>query len=109
MSLAIDTAFVTAVLIGGHWFDVEPGSFDLDAYEFLHRWHHEKDGHKWMNHGPGGPGFTFIGGRNGVVFMGPISSIQAVQYDADDAENWVASFGDASHIEPDATAGPIEP
>ncbi len=35
MSIAIDTDLVTHVLIAGNWYRCEPGTFDLDSYEYV--------------------------------------------------------------------------
>jgi hypothetical protein len=80
MSLAINVDKVVAVLVAGKWYDVDEGSFDIDAYEFLS--------------GDGQP--LLLGGRTkGVVSVGatwrsdtgvakycisvPLTAIQAVR------------------------------
>lgn len=41
MSLAIDCEKVIGVMVQGQWFDVAPGSFVLDAYEFVEEYEDE--------------------------------------------------------------------
>lgn len=84
MSLAIDPARVSAVLLADGWHNVDPipgrlsdrtSSFTLDTYEFV------EDNHVLFN-GEKAPtlsamGFTFRQGE--VRFYGPITSILAVK------------------------------
>lgn len=74
MSLWIDVSEVTRVLVGGQWFDVDPRSFDLDAFEFC--------SDDVMIHGAGeggvcAKGFSFT--SNGKRISGPLSAVKAVE------------------------------
>ena len=71
MSLAIDVDKVVSVLIGGERMFVEPGSFDLDSYEFRYG---EGDG-EFLGSGLGYQFRTVEGGR----YYGPIEAIQMVE------------------------------
>lgn len=83
MSLAINTQKVTAVLLSdGNWYDVEPGSFDLDAYEFFAGDFYENMDYSvtpplWKDV-PCSTGFLFK--NSGTLMMGPATAIQAVRY-----------------------------
>jgi hypothetical protein len=70
MSLAIREQEVVAILLGDGWHGVEPGSFFIDAYEYIH-----DDG----SLSAGGIGFGFHAEdlERGEL-AGPLSSILAV-------------------------------
>ena len=74
MSLWIE--YVSRVLIGGEWFDVDGDTFYTDAYEFVET---KPDGDLVYSHQPEGMslGFTFLS-TTGVQICGPVQSIQAV-------------------------------
>lgn len=87
MSLRIQVDKVGAVLIGDRWFEVTPGTFNLDAYEFM-------DG-ATLIHGGGqggvcGTGFEFVesrrDGRSDLRVAGPLTSIKAVIYTSEAAQ-----------------------
>jgi hypothetical protein len=95
MSLAINAAKVTAVLLAGRWYAVKPGSFDLDSYEFLDG---PTSGHHMVLHGGGrsgvcATGFCFVQIREDPVtgetaavdgtVAGPLTAVQAVRYDTE--------------------------
>lgn len=80
MSLYIDTATVTRVLLADGWHDVEAKSFTLDAYEYLED--------EELLHGGGQDGicasgfnFTTPGVLGDTTLTGPLTSILAVQRD----------------------------
>jgi hypothetical protein len=87
MSLAIDTNRVTRVLLIDGWHDVEPGSFDLDSYEFGY----VPDSylpkglvsfqptHRGGESGVCATGFTFIEQGTDVVVYGPLTAVHAVE------------------------------
>lgn len=79
MSLAIQTADITAVLLTDGWHPVTPGTFDLDSYEYL-----EDD---QLLHGGGhsgvcATGFTFQAEDTNQRITGPLTAIQAVRHAA---------------------------
>lgn len=81
MSLAIDPEQVVRVLTGGCWFNVEPGSFDLDSYEFIRQPEYGNDDvlHGGGKSGVCATGFVFKDADNvGRVVFGPLDSIDAV-------------------------------
>jgi hypothetical protein len=66
MSLNIDSDKIEAVLLVDGWYEINPGSFDLDAYEF-------RDGSVHPIHGGGQSGVCATGFRVRVgnsVIMG---------------------------------------
>lgn len=74
MSLRIETDTVAAVLLADGWHEVHPGTFNLDAYEYL-----EDD---QLIHGGGhsgvcATGFTF--GSDAGTLLGPLTSILAIR------------------------------
>ena len=69
MSLAIDTNKVISVLIGGERMLVEPGSFDLDCYEFTF------GDEQFLGNGIGYQFRTVEGG----LYYGPLEAIQMVE------------------------------
>lgn len=71
MSLAIDTNKVISVLIEGERMFVEPGSFDLDSYEFRYG---DGDG-DFLGSGLGYQFRTVEGG----LYYGPLEAIQMVE------------------------------
>lgn len=83
MSLAIDTATVTNVLLAGEWHEVARGSFSLDSYEYV-----EDDDvvHGGGHSGVCATGFAFVprGGNGSSVVSGPLTAIQAVRTRLDD-------------------------
>lgn len=79
MSLAINPANVTGVLLADGWHDVEPGSFAIDAYEYV-----EPDGFVALGGGTvaGVPstGFAFaLAAEDQFGITGPLTSILAVR------------------------------
>jgi hypothetical protein len=81
VSLHIVTKDVTGVLVAGEWFDVEPGSFRIDAYEFADvsaEEFTEAEDEPALYSG-NGQGFGFVLRKSGEVFAGPLASIVAVQ------------------------------
>ena len=82
MSLSIDIARVTDVLLEDGWHEVEDQSFDLDAYEYVQEWENYGEKKSLVIH-PGGhagvcrAGFLFK--ENGAVLMGPLTAILAVR------------------------------
>ena len=81
MSLAIDMARVTSVLLGGEWIAVIAESFDIDSYEFMDDRFGLGDPRS-VRHGGGASGICASGfyfeSSNGFVY-GPLTSIQAVR------------------------------
>jgi hypothetical protein len=78
MSLAIQVARVVRVKIGSQWYMVEPGSFNLDAYEFVEG---EATVQTVHNGGAGSiyyPGFVFTDHDTGLEMYGPLTAIDAV-------------------------------
>lgn len=81
MSLGIERSRVSAVLIANEWVRCKPGSFYIDAYEFM--WHREQgDDHDW-NHMKE-YGFAFRRASDSFCVFGPMSSIQAVSYNPEE-------------------------
>lgn len=77
MSLAITEDRVTSVLIGGEWFDVVPGTFHTDAYEYVSNTGSYQ--YPVASIRRESTGFTFtslVDPRNRV--SGPLDAIQAV-------------------------------
>jgi hypothetical protein len=73
VSLAIHPETVLAVLLtDGRWHEVEVGSFDIDAYEFVFT------GEDTPCAG-GGEGFDFTPAHGGPRVCGPLTSILAVR------------------------------
>lgn len=75
MSLAIQCKDVAEVLLADGWHEVELGSFDLDAYEFLND---EELVHGGGKSGVCATGFVFKSAA-GDMYMGPLTSILAVR------------------------------
>lgn len=87
MSLAIDPATITRVLLADGWYDVTQGTFDLDSYEYVTaEWTSDQGsthgGH--VLHGGGRSGvcptaFTFHTARaGGMQISGPLTSVLAI-------------------------------
>ena len=77
MSLGIERSRISAVLIANEWIRCKPGSFYIDAYEFM--WHREqRDDLDWNNMKK--YGFAFERASDSFCVFGPMSSIQAVSY-----------------------------
>lgn len=82
MSLAIDTAKVSGVLLVDGWHAVIPESFDLDAYEYVYPRENKDD---ILVHGGGQSGVCACGfmfreeGVDGIL-SGPLTAIIAVRY-----------------------------
>lgn len=76
MSQAIDITMISEVLIANEWVSVQPGTFRLDAYEFVQEHTTAK-----VQPGAGNPmmsvGFTFR--SDSSRYAGPMSSIRAVK------------------------------
>lgn len=77
MSLRIDPEKVVSVLLtSGQSFRCDPGSFSMDAYEFV-----EDTG--FVLHGGGNSGICATGfqvqTQDGDIFCGPLSAITAVE------------------------------
>lgn len=84
MSLQINVEKIEAVLLGGTWHSVEPGSFWLDSYEFGHYVERGlRAGEFRCDMGGGthtcGLGFCFTDVGTGQEVCGPITEIQAVR------------------------------
>lgn len=78
MSLSIKTQEITAVLIAGSWYEVKPGSFDLDAYEYA--WGTGEG--EWCSAGSdsaGWTGYVFTAPDGRTKMAGPIGAIQSVR------------------------------
>lgn len=77
MSLSINIHAVTAVMIGNEWHEIEPGTFDLDSYEF------EDNGSTILEGGSvegiSHTGYTFTL-SHGATIAGPLTAIQAIRY-----------------------------
>lgn len=77
MSLKIEVSKVQAVMLGDRWHEVVPGTFDLDAYEYV-------EGGSTI-HGGGSAGvvstgFHFFEDKDERFrISGPITAIQAVR------------------------------
>jgi hypothetical protein len=83
MSLDIDVARVRAVLLPSGWMDVQPGSFEIDAYKF------HDDGmavQSGRQDGATSTGFRFRD-ANGNLVCGPMTSIMALRLLASAAES----------------------
>lgn len=88
MSLEINIQRVTAVLLADGWHAVDPGTFDLDAYEFMYP-HPNPDRddiyvHLGGKSGVCATGYTFTeatGEHGGQAVFGPLTAILAVRYD----------------------------
>lgn len=76
MSLAIDTEDIEAVLLIDGWHRVKPGTFDLDAYEFVEQ------------RGSREPQLLHGGGKSGVCATG-FDFIEIEQVDGHDIESSV--------------------
>ncbi len=81
MSLAIETAEVTAVLLGDGWHEVADSSFDLDSYEYIHGT--DSRGDTVLAHGGGQSGVCATGyvfkEPDGTFTYGPLTAILAVR------------------------------
>ena len=84
MSLFINPKAVVEVLLTDGWHDVEPGSFDLDSYEFGYEY---GEGRLATILGGGqadgvcATGFAFEA-KTGQTIYGPLTSILAVRCEA---------------------------
>ena len=83
MSLAIDPNLVTAVLLASGRYEVQPGTFELDSYEFVEP-HSNPDRNGHILHGGGNSGvcatgFDFLVSPNGPRMAGPLTAILAVE------------------------------
>jgi hypothetical protein len=82
MSLEIDPEDVLKVLLADGWHEVVPGTFTLDAYEFVE---HGQDGERdFVLHGGGDSGVCSIGFRfeqpaSAHFILGPLTAILAVK------------------------------
>lgn len=84
MSLCIQPNKITSILVAGEWIDIDPGSFYLDAYEYVDFGDDElSDGDVW--HGGGDSGVCATGfrvtprGFSTQRIQGPLTAIQAVR------------------------------
>ena len=78
MSLLIERSKVCRVMIANKWVDCYVSSFTIDAYEYIWRddeRHHEADLVCLKEYG-----FAFTRKDTGRIVFGPMSSIQAVEY-----------------------------
>lgn len=77
MSLAIVTDKVEGVLLADKWHDVKPGSFTVDAYEFI-------EGGKTVLAGGQVQGITSTGAKwtepTGTVVACPLTAVLAVKW-----------------------------
>ena len=79
MSLWIERSRVCRVMIANEWVECIPCSFTIDAYEYIWRDdenHHDADLVSLKEYG-----FCFAKKIDGRAVYGPMSSIQAVEYD----------------------------
>lgn len=79
MSLLIERSKVRRVMIANEWVDCYVSSFDIDAYEYIWRddeRHRDSDLVCLKEYG-----FAFTRKDTGCTVFGPMSSIQAVEYD----------------------------
>jgi len=79
MSLCIERSRVRRVMIANEWVECIPCSFTIDAYEYIWRddeKHHDADLVSLKEYG-----FCFAKKIDGRAVYGPMSSIQAVEYD----------------------------
>lgn len=77
MSLLIDVETVTAVLLADGWHDVIPGTFYLDAYEFVSSDQSETL-HRGGQSGVSATGFSFSDGLRTTI-SGPLTAVLAVR------------------------------
>ena len=93
MSLAIETKSVSEVLLADKWHLVSAGTFDIDAYEFVHG---DAAIHKAGASGVCAMGFRFLDSLDNRQVMGPLTSILAVRCtkgkDAPASRGFMASF-----------------
>lgn len=75
MSLSIDVASVTDVLLADGWHKIDDGSFNLDAYEFLEG---DRVVLKGGQSGICATGFSFV--SQGTQYSGPLTSVLAVRH-----------------------------
>ena len=77
MSLKIDDLTVNGVLLASGWIDVKPGTFELDAYEFV------RDGKYVYENNGQCPEVCKTGaewtGIDGQIYAAPLTSILAVR------------------------------
>jgi hypothetical protein len=83
MSLGIERSKVSSVMIGNEWVECNPGSFYIDAYEYM--WSHDQgDDWDWNRFGDESlitcHGFVFERKADGLCVFGPMTSIQAVAH-----------------------------
>jgi len=83
MSLAIDCDYIKAVLVADEWYEIVPGSFDIDSYEFRDGGVSDESRRKLLLGGGNesmipSRGFVFTKG-GGQTFYGPLTSIQMVR------------------------------
>lgn len=85
MSLMIDQDVVGKVMIGGHWYEVVDGSFEVDCFEIIQKWQNwnqtkEMVVYKLEWEGAGGSGCSFETEMDGniVRLHAPMSAVQAL-------------------------------
>lgn len=83
MSLAINPELVSAVVLATGRYQVRPGTFDLDSYEYVAP-HSNPDRDGMVLHGGGNSGvcatgFDFIVEPDGHRMLGPLTAILAVE------------------------------
>ena len=85
MSLAIDVARVTHVLLADGWHEVADGSFTVAPYEFGRRAETEADDRDFVvlynssNMGTDEMGFEFTEARTSALISGPLTSAIALR------------------------------
>ena len=85
MSLAIDVARVTHVLLADGWHEVADGSFTVAPYEFGRPADSGADDRDFVvlynssNMGADPMGFEFTEARTGALISGPLASVSAVR------------------------------
>ena len=87
MSLCLNVSKIAAVFIGNTWHNVAIGTFDVDAYEFMHPDWFTPHGKERENRLYGGTsadgnsstGFRFQDAEDGSWISGPMSSLLAIR------------------------------
>ncbi len=79
MSLCIERSRVCRVMIANEWVKCDLASFTIDAYEYI--WRDDERNHDSDLVCLNEYGFAFTREDDGRTVYGPMSSIQAVEYD----------------------------